>query len=74
MKYVETDFNGRKYVTHYCERCGKRTEGIHTCSPNPVIEKLQAENVHLHTEIIALTHDRDGHAAVRQSSHIGLLA
>jgi len=40
MNYIQTDTNGRKYIVNCCERCGKITEGIHTCSPNPVIERL----------------------------------
>jgi hypothetical protein len=43
MQYVQTDTNGRKYIVNCCERCGKITEGIHTCTPNLVIERLIAE-------------------------------
>lgn len=25
----------------YCDRCGKRTADIHTCSPNPVISQQE---------------------------------
>jgi hypothetical protein len=42
-QYVQTDTNGRKYIVNCCERCGKITEGIHTCTPNLVIERLTAE-------------------------------
>ena len=42
-EYVQTATNGRKYIVNCCERCGKITEGIHTCTPNLVIERLTAE-------------------------------
>lgn len=43
-RYVQTDTNGRKRIVNCCTRCGKITEGIHTCTPNLVIERLTAEN------------------------------
>lgn len=42
-QYVQTDTNGRKRIVNCCTRCGKITEGVHTCTPNPVIERLTAE-------------------------------
>ena len=42
MEVVRQDANGRRYIVYCCDRCGKVTEGVHTCSPNPVIEQLRA--------------------------------
>jgi len=50
MEYIQTDTNGRNYIVNCCERCGKITEGIHTCTPNLVIERLQAEVERLKAE------------------------
>lgn len=47
IRLVKVDANGRKYVVSYCNTCGKVAEGVHTCSPNPVIEALLAENARL---------------------------
>ena len=41
--HIVTDPNGRKRIVNCCTRCGKITEGVHTCTPNPVIERLTAE-------------------------------
>lgn len=42
-EYIQTDANGRKRIVNCCERCGKITDGVHTCTPNPVIARLTAE-------------------------------
>lgn len=51
MKSVKSDANGRKYVVYYCDRCGKVTDGVHTCTPNPVIESLQARIAELEAQL-----------------------
>lgn len=49
----------------WCDRCGKycgpRTHaGFHTCSPNPVVDKLRAENAELRKALSL---------AIRQNTH-----
>ena len=59
-EYVQTATNGRKYIVNCCERCGKITEGIHTCTPNLVIERLTAE-------LAEMTGERDALKFIAQS-------
>ena len=51
MELVRHDTNGRRYVVYCCDRCGKVTEGVHTCSPNPVIEQLRAKVAELEAQL-----------------------
>ena len=57
-EYVQTATNGRKYIVNCCERCGKITEGIHTCTPNLVIERLTAELAEKDNHVMLLQHEK----------------
>ena len=48
--HIVTDPNGRKRIVNCCTRCGKITEGVHTCTPstrkkNPKCPKCGCDGV-----------------------------